>query len=210
MNFLDQQVADYMGRLAQRFDDPVLLEMEKLAEQRKFPIVGRLCGAVLEFMARAIGARRVVELGSGFGFSAYWFARAVAPGGEVILTDNDPANAALAQDFLGRAGLWEVCRFEVGDAIAALASLEEDVDVIYSDIDKEGYPSAFELAKKKLKKGGLYICDNALWSGRVARGDTDASTRAIALHNEAAYLDDDFLPIIVPVRDGLLAALKKT
>ncbi|HVL50097.1 MAG TPA: O-methyltransferase, partial [Actinomycetota bacterium] len=111
MNLLPQDVEAYIRGLTDRFDDPVLLEMERLAEQKKFPIVGRVVGVALEMAARSVGAKRVFELGSGFGFSAYWFSRAVGPDGEVTLTDGDPANAGLARDFLGRAGLASRCRF---------------------------------------------------------------------------------------------------
>src|SRR2546427_11149776 len=103
-----------MRKLCDRFDEPVLAEMEALAEERKFPIVGRVVGSTLELLARSVGARRVFEMGSGFGFSAYWFSRAVgagAPGGsggsggEVFLTDTDAKNARQAEAFLCRDGL---------------------------------------------------------------------------------------------------------
>src|ERR671922_2639228 len=102
MDIVDPAVERYMRGLLARWDEPVLLEMEAEGEARGFPIVGRQVGVTLELLARSIGARRVVELGSGFGYSAYWFARAVGPGGEVICTDSDPENAKLAEE-IGRA-----------------------------------------------------------------------------------------------------------
>ena len=81
-----------------RFDEPVLLEMEAYAEQRGFPIVGRNVGVTLEVLARSVEAERIIELGSGFGYSAYWHARAVGAGGEVHLTDGDPENEIKAAD----------------------------------------------------------------------------------------------------------------
>src|SRR2546425_1782436 len=98
------------SRLA-RFDEPVLLEMEAEAEARGFPIVGRNVGITLEVLARSLGARRVIELGSGFGYSGYWFSRAIGPGGELHLTDGDPANERKARDNLGRARLAEPMQF---------------------------------------------------------------------------------------------------
>jgi caffeoyl-CoA O-methyltransferase len=208
MNFTDPDVAAYLRRLTDRFDEPVLLAMEALAEERDFPIVGRVVGSTLELLARAIGARRVFELGSGFGFSAYWFSRAVGGSGEVILTDTDPSNAERAQEFLTRAGLWAPCRFVVGDAVQALHATEGSFDVIYNDVDKEGYPAAFAAARERVRVGGLYLCDNVLWSGRVARGDDDPATRAIRAHNEAVCADPDFTSAIVPTRDGVMVALR--
>lgn len=209
MNLLDEDVSAYIRRLCDRFDHPVLTQMEKLAEQKGFPIVGRVAGVALEVLARSVHARRVFELGSGFGFSAYWFARAVGPGGEVVLTDNDPQNVALARDHLERAGLIDRCRLITADALEALEQSAGEFDVIYCDIDKDDYPRAFHLAAGRLRVGGYYICDNVLWSGRVARQDQgDARTRAIRQHNEAVFSDGRFLTTIVPIRDGLVAALR--
>lgn len=208
MNFLDEAVAQYLRRLNDRLDDPVLAEMEAVAEQKSFPIVGRVVGAALELFTRSVGGRRVFELGSGFGFSGYWFARAVGDGGEVVLTDNDPDNAKQAGEYLTRAGLWDRCRFVVGDALQALEGAEGEFDVVYCDIDKGDYPRAFAMARERIRVGGLYLSDNVLWSGRVVRDDDDAWTRAIREHNEAAYADPGFLTTIVPVRDGVMVALR--
>jgi len=208
MNFIDPDVAAYLRRLCDRADEPVLLEMEALGERRGFPIVGRVVGATLELLARSVRARRVFEMGSGFGFSAYWFARAVGTTGEVILTDTDASNAATAEEFLARAGLWDRCRFVVGDALGALSAAEGDFDVVYNDVDKESYPAAWELARSRVAPGGLYLCDNVLWSGRVARDDRSPATVAIRAHNEAVYADPDFAASIVPTRDGVMVALR--
>ena len=211
MNFLDPAVAGYLRELCARWDEPLLAEMEALADQRGFPIVGRVVGSTLELLARSVGAGRVFELGSGFGFSAYWFSRAVsgaASGGQVFLTDTDAGNARQAEDFLTRAGLWGPCRFLVGDALAGLASTEGEFDVIYNDIDKEGYPAAWQAARSRVRVGGLYLCDNVLWSGKVATGNDEPSTRAIREHNQAIFADPDFTASIVPTRDGVLVALR--
>src|SRR5690242_4439907 len=113
MDIVNPQVEEYMGSLQARHDEPVLLEMEKEGRERGFPIVGRNVGVTLEVLARSINARRVMELGSGFGYSAYWFARAVGDSGEVYCTDGDPDNAALAETYLETAGVWDRVRFRV-------------------------------------------------------------------------------------------------
>jgi predicted O-methyltransferase YrrM len=209
VQFIDEAVSAYMRSLCDRYDEPVLLEMEKLAEDRNFPIVGRVVGVTLELLARSIRARRVFEMGSGFGFSAFWFARAVGETGEVYLTDTDAGNAHQAEDFLTRARLWDRCHFLVKDAVAALAAAEGEFDIVYNDIDKEGYPAAWELARTKIGPGGLYLCDNVLWSGRVAHDDDQSpATVAIRAHNEAVYADPDFIATIVPTRDGVMTALR--
>ena len=117
MDVTDPKADQYIRSLLARHDEPVLLEMEAEAAERGFPIVDRTVGVILEVLARGIGARRVFELGSGFGYSGYWFARAVGPDGELHLTDGDPANEPKALDYLGRAGLSGPVRFHVGDAL---------------------------------------------------------------------------------------------
>src|SRR5207244_2840104 len=116
MDITHPKIEDYIRGLLARHDDPVLLEMELEGQERHFPIVGRMVGVAIEILARAIGAKRVFELGSGFGYSGYWFARAIGPNGELHLTDGDPENEGKARDYLGRAGFWDRVTFHVGDA----------------------------------------------------------------------------------------------
>src|SRR6478735_3846411 len=113
--WMDDTVEGYLTGLAElEHADPVLTEMEARAEENGFPIVGRATGRYLEMAARSVGARRVMELGSGYGYSAYWFARAVGADGEIVCTDGDPANATLAEEYLTRAGVWDRVRYRVG------------------------------------------------------------------------------------------------
>jgi caffeoyl-CoA O-methyltransferase len=212
VDITDPRVEGYIRGLLARHDEPVLLAMEAEAEERRFPIVGRMAGVALELLARAVGARRVFELGSGYGYSAYWFARAVGPGGEVHLTDTDPENERRARDYLGRAGLWSRVRFHVGEAVAALEGAEGRFDVVYCDIEKGDYPKAWRAARDRVRVGGLFLCDNTLWSGRVAEaGEPDPRpewTEAIREMNRAVASDPDYLSTILPVRDGVTVALR--
>ena len=201
-----------MRSLLRRYDEPVLLEMEAEGKERGFPIIGRLVGVTVELLARSVGAKRVFELGSGFGYSAYWFARAVGPSGEVHGTDGDPANEPKALDYLSRAGLAEPIRWHVGDAVTHLGAAPGQFDVVYNDIDKDGYPAAWMAARERIRVGGLYVCDNVLWSGRVAVQDRDdprpVYTQAILEHNRMIAEDDRFISSIVPTRDGVFVALR--
>jgi len=170
-------------------------------------------GATLELLARSVRARRVFEMGSGYGYSAYWFARAVGEGGEVHLTDGDPENERKARDYLGRAGLWERVRHTVGDGIATLQATDGEFDVIFSDIDKGDYPRAWEVARERIRVGGLYICDNALRAGgmdAVTRSDDRGRGWGAAVddHNRAVASDQRYLTTLLPIRDGDLVALR--
>ncbi|MFP5299460.1 MAG: O-methyltransferase [Actinomycetota bacterium] len=207
------KVEQYLMRLASIHDEEVLLDMEKRAADNGFPIVGRLCGMYLEQMARSIGARRIFELGSGYGYSAYWFARAIGPDGEIHLTDSDPENERMATDYLKRAGLLDPITFHVGDALEAFESVQGEFDIVYCDIDKHGYPEAWHKARHRIRVGGLYLCDNMLAGGSVT-GDPEATKRwegyreAIMETNDAIFNDPDYLSVINPTRDGVVAALR--
>jgi caffeoyl-CoA O-methyltransferase len=213
MDIVHPAVTRYMNGLASVDDEPVLLEMEELAGRESFPIIGRLCGQMLELMARAIGARRIFELGSGYGYSAYWFSRATGSEGEIHLTDLNPENERRALDYLGRAGLGKPIRYHVADALAAFEETEGDFDIVYCDIDKDGYPEAWRRGRERVRIGGLYMCDNMLWSGRVTDepDEPDARegyTQAIHRTNQAIAGDPDFRSTIVPTRDGVVVALR--
>ena len=210
MDIVDPRIETYMASRLSRFDEPVLLEMEERARERGFPIVGRNCGVTLEVLARGVGAHRIIELGSGFGYSGYWHSRAVGPAGELHLTDGDPANETAALDYLGRAGLWEPVTFHVGDAVSALQALPGEFDVIYNDIDKDGYPAAWLAARERIRVGGLYVCDNVLWSGRVPPdGEApDGVTGAIREHNALIAEDGRYVSTIIPTRDGVMVAVR--
>lgn len=211
---VDARIEAYMHTLARVHDEPVLLHMEALAQVQGFPIVGRLAGLFLEVMAKSIGAKRVFEFGSGYGYSAYWFARAVGAGGQVICTDGDAKNAAMAEEFLAQAQLWERVDFRVGIAQHSFAASEGEFDICYNDVDKDQYPEVWRLARERLRPGGLYICDNVLWHGRVALPDPVSDikpgwTEAIREHNEMIFNDPAFDSFINPTRDGMIVARRK-
>lgn len=212
---LPPEVDDYLTGLAGvGWQDAVLDDMEARAREYDFPIVGRAVGRLLELQARTVGARRVMELGSGYGYSAYWFARAVGEDGEVVCTDGDPANAAMAERYLRRAGVWDRVDYRVGDALTSFADVEGTFDVVYCDIDKDGYPDAWAAARDRIRVGGLFVCDNTLWSGRVAgvplppSAFHDAVTPAIVAMTRAVAEDERYVSTLVPLRDGVLVALR--
>jgi predicted O-methyltransferase YrrM len=206
---VNPRIDDYLKRL---YDDadPVRLEMEALAKTRDFPIVGPLVGRELQQLALSIGATRVFELGSGYGYSALFFARAVGETGLVHCTDLSAENVALAEKFLKRAGVWGRIRYQRQDALSALAEAGGTWDIVYNDIDKHGYPDTVELAYLRLRRGGLFVTDNTLWSGRVLEGEDDgsAATKGVKEFTRRLFGHKGFLTRIDPTRDGVAVALK--
>jgi len=189
--------------------DSVMQEMEAQAAKRDIPIVGPAVGRVLYQYARLINAKKVFELGSAIGYSTLWFARAVGEGGEVFYTDSDPKNADEASGYFRRAGVAERIHIGVGDALEQLALRQREFDIIFNDVDKEYYPRVLDMAANHLRRGGLFITDNVLWSGQVADVNAkDKDTRAIQEFNQRLYAMKDFFTTILPLRDGLAVAVK--
>jgi len=189
--------------------DEVLVEIENAAAQRDIPIVGPAVARILHQLALITGAKNIFEMGSAIGYSTIWWARAVGDGGRVIYTDGDRKNADEARGYFERAGVVDRITIKVGDALELLSEQTQLFDIIFCDVDKEDYPRAFRLAVPKLRKGGLFVADNVLWSGKVTQENpVDASTKAIQEFNRLLYRSADLFTTILPIRDGLAVAIK--
>src|SRR5205807_6412006 len=147
----------------------VLEEMAEQARKRDIPIVGPAVGRVLFQYARLINAKKVFELGSAIGYSTLWWAQAVGEDGEIFYTDGDPKKADEARGYFERTGVAGRIHIAVGDAVEQFAKQKQEFDIVFNDIDKEGYPRVLDLVASRLRRGGLFITDNVLWSGRVTQ-----------------------------------------
>jgi predicted O-methyltransferase YrrM len=210
MNLLAPRVAAYLDGLvpprAAR-----LAELEAEVERTDFPIIGPATGHLCYLLTRLTGARRVFELGSGFGYSTAWFARAVKDngGGTVhhVVWDEDLSRAA--RENLSALGLADAVEFHVGEAVATLTRAAGPFDIIFNDIDKQGYPKALDVITTKLKAGGLLLADNMLWSGRIFNArDRSRATRAIREFTRRVQADPRWISTLIPIRDGLLVAYR--
>src|SRR5258707_9363535 len=150
--------------------DEVLAEMEVYASKNNVAIVGPAVARVLYQLATISGAKKIFEMGSAVGYSTIWWARAVGEGGRVVYTDGNPKNAEEAKKYFERAGVAGRIEVRVGDALEILSEQKRaSYDIIFNDVDKEDYPRVLRLVPERVRKGGLFITDNVLWSGRVAR-----------------------------------------
>ena len=189
--------------------DSILQEIETDAAARRVPIVGPAVGRLLYQLALMIGAKSVFEMGSATGYSSIWWARALGPDGKVFYTDGSRENADLARKNLERAGVLDRVVIHVGDALEILSEQKVPFDIIFNDVDKEDYPRVLRLALPHLRKGGLFVTDNVLWSGRVAdAADGEPTTKAIREFNTQLYRTPDLLTTIIPLRDGVSVSLK--
>ena len=223
LDILHPSIDDYLlGIIPER--DEVLTEMEAHARANRFPIVGPLVGRVLHQLVLLTNPTRIFEMGSGFGYSAYWMAKALQkPEASIICTDGSQENADRAAGYLARGGIADRINYRVGNALEIIDETEGDFDIIYNDIDKDGYPEAFRKAIPRLRSGGMFITDNMLWGGRVLAQETETDTQALdereQWFNKATvgvkevtrllYSSPDVFTTIIPLRDGVSVAVKR-
>lgn len=192
--------------------EPELRSMEKYAEKNNFPIIGPACGYYCYQIARMIGAKSVFELGSGYGYSTAWFAKAVKEngGGVIHHTVWDDKLSSMAKEHLSKLGYGDMIQYHNAEAVATLRQTSGPFDIIFNDIDKDGYPDSLPVIKEKLRSGGVLIIDNMLWSGRIFDSkNRDKSTVAIRRFTRDITTDPDWIVSLAPMRDGMIVAYKK-
>ncbi|MFN0101250.1 MAG: O-methyltransferase [Bryobacteraceae bacterium] len=199
---LEQYIA---GLLPAR--DPVLAEMEAYAFANSVPIIGPGCATILAQLVVMTGARRIFELGSAIGYSTIWLARAAGPGAEIHYSDGDPANAVRARGYFERAGVADRITIHTGDALMALAETTGEFDMIFNDVDKEGYPDVHAAVPDRLRVGGVFATDNTLWKAQVL-DPQDEETVGVDTFNRRIFADPRFLTSLIPLRDGITLGIK--
>ena len=205
------KLQDYLASLVPP-REPELQAMEEYAAQNHFPIIGPACGYACYQLARMIGAKSVFELGSGYGYSTAWFARAVTEngGGVIHHTVWDEKLSNMAKEHLAKLGYADMVKFHNAEAVGTLRQTDGPFDIIFNDIDKQGYPDSLTVIKEKLRSGGLLIIDNMLWHGQTLDpNDHEDSTEAIRRFTRNVTTDPDWIVSLTPIRDGMIVAYKK-
>jgi len=189
---------------------PVLRDMERYADIHVTPIVGPAVGRLFFLLTRMAGAKRIFEMGSAIGYSTLWFAEAAGENAEVHYSDGSEENARRARAYFARSGIADRIRVHVGMAQQELAKTTGDFDIIFIDVDKEQYPATLKQAIPRLRRDGLLLADNTLWSARAAhrakRGDDE--TLGIQEFNRQVFASKDLYPVMVPLRDGVTICRK--
>jgi len=211
IDLITPQVQDYMQSFVPP-RPPEMQNMEEYAQKTGFPIIGPAVGYLCYQMARLIGARKVFELGSGYGYSTAWFALAVRDngGGRVYHVVWDADLSQRAREHLGAMGFEDIVQYQVGEAVQALRAADGTFDLIFNDIEKPGYPASLPVIQEKLRPGGVLIVDNMLWGGRIFDpGDQAASTQGVRQLAQQISQSNAWIASLLPIRDGLLVACKK-
>jgi caffeoyl-CoA O-methyltransferase len=207
--YIQDDVEQYLYQLLPA-RDAVIEEIEDHAAKNRVPIIGPAVARMLTLFVQVSGAKRIFEMGSAIGYSTIWLASAAGPKAEVFYTDGNPENAKRAQDYFRRAGVAKRIHVQVGDALDLVKKAPGKFDFIFNDIDKHQYPDALRAALPKLKRGGLLVTDNTLWSGKAARlaADDDKNTLGIQEFNRLVYASKDLYPVLIPLRDGVTVCRK--
>ena len=198
--------------------DETLQAMEERGED--FPTVGREVGQFLRLLAYAVDAERIFEFGSGFGYSAYWFAEALSQDGEIVLTEFDADELDEAREYLERGGFADLATFENGDANEIVERHDGPFDVVLVDHNKDGYPEAWKAIREKVAPGGVVIADNAMVAGgqdfdaildAIEGGDPEMNenTRGIVEYLLAVRDDPDFETSVVPLGEGIAVSYRR-
>ena len=196
---------------------PDAIQQELIEETRKLGGIALMQiapeqGAFMTLLARAIGARRAIEVGTFTGYSALCLARGLPAGGRVIACDVSQEWTAIARRYWEKAGVAEKIDLRIGPAAETLRGLPEaeDFDLAFIDADKPSYPIYYELILTRLRSGGLILVDNVLWMGQVANpAATDAQTQAIRSFNDAVARDPRVDCVMLPISDGLTILRKR-
>jgi predicted O-methyltransferase YrrM len=211
MAYTDEQLSAYLESLVPQ-RPAEMVTMEAYAEAQGFPIIGPAAGYYCYLTARIMGAHRIFELGSGYGYSTAWFARAVQEngGGEVYHTVWDEELSRRGRRHLAALGYDNLIHYRVSESVQALRETTGTFDLIFNDINKTAYPEALPIIHERLRPGGVLIVDNVLWSGRVlGEENQDASTEAIREFTRRVTESRRWLASLVPIRDGLMVAYKR-
>ena len=210
-DLISPQVSQYLDSLVPP-REPETLEMEAIAAKTNFPIIGPASGYLCYLVARMVGAKRVFELGSGYGYSTAWFTKAVKEngGGEVFHVVWDADLSKRARGHLSALGYDGLVNYRVGEAVQTLRETDGPFDLIFNDINKEGYPASLEVIESKLRSGGILIIDNMLWHGRIFdASDQSPATEGVREFTRRVTRDPKWIAVLTPIRDGLIVAMRK-
>ena len=210
---VDDALHEYL--LAHRSpDDPILEELRaetrRAIGERALMQVSAEEGTFLGLLVGALGARRVVEVGTFTGYSALCMARALPPGGKLVCCDVSEEYTAIARRFWEKAGVADRIELRLGPALETLRTLPpEPLDFAFIDADKENYQAYYEALLARLRPGGVLAIDNVLWSGQVIRADDQSeNTRAIRALNDHVAGDRRVQSVMLGLSDGVTLVRK--
>ena len=210
MEFLPEDISHYTE--SHSSPEPDLLARlnretwSKMVQPRM--LSGHLQGRVLSMLSHMIRPQRILEIGTFTGYSAICLSEGLAEGGRLTTIDVNEEFEDIIRRYIGEAGLEDRIELIIGDAAKIIPEINEDLDLVFIDADKENYSLYFDLVFPILRKGAYVIADNVLWSGKVLEEKTDAETQALKDFNEKILKDERVEQVLFPIRDGLMICRK--
>ena len=214
MNYSTNEVLhDYCANHSDA-EDELLKELARqthLKTMKPRMLSGHLQGAFLSMMAQLVKPDYILEIGTFTGYSALCLAKGLTENGKLVTLDNNPETSIIAKDFFNRSVYKNNIQFIEGDATKLIATLPNEIDLVFIDADKKNYALYFDLVFDKLKSGGLIMADNVLWSGKVLdlKTNTDKDTLTMQAFNEKIAKDERAEKVMMPLRDGITLIRKK-
>jgi predicted O-methyltransferase YrrM len=171
---------------------------------------GHIQGKFLEMISRMIRPESILEIGTYTGYSAICLAKGLKNGGILHTIEINQELEIIARDYIAKAGLQNVIRQHIGDALKIIPTLNEEFDLVFIDADKENYLRYYQMAFDSVKKGGFILADNALWDGKVVEPDlqVDKETRGIKAFNDFVQNDARVENVLLSIRDGVMLVCK--
>jgi len=205
MNFISEDLLHYCEKHSSPESDLLhtLNRETHLKASSPRMLSGHLQGRLLAMLSSLFNPRRILEIGTYTGYSALCLAEGLTPDGLLISIDPNEETNAFASEFISRSPLASKIDIRTGKAQDIIPELNEEFDLIFIDADKKNYSLYFDLVAGKVRKGGLIIADNVLWSGKVLEKIDDADTKALVEFNKKVADDGRFGTVMLPVRDGL-------
>ena len=213
MYFISEKLDDYVVQHTE--NEPELLRelsretFQKMLQPRM--LSGHFQGRILSFLSKLIRPKKILELGTFTGYSALCLAEGLDKDGELHTIDKNEELVSFQRRYFNRSIHGTKIHQHTGCALEIIKKLNYKFDLIFIDADKSNYVNYFNLLAEKIKRGGVLISDNVLWSGKVIEPleNSDLSTKVLLEYNKLLKEDPRFQTILLPIRDGLTLSIKK-
>lgn len=213
MDFLDERLTEYVEQHTK--DESAILAKLNRETQAKVimprMLSGHLQGRVLSMLSHMIKPQRILEIGTYTGYSALCLAEGLPENGKLITIDINEELHDMVIRYVKEAGYENKIEVLSGDATKIIPLLDEQIDLVFIDADKENYALYYDLTFDKLNNGGYIVADNVLWSGNILKPEEEMDSETLALHqfNKKIQRDDRVENVLFPIRDGLMIIRKK-
>ena len=211
MNFISDQLQQYIDDHSMEESD-LLKALDRETHQKVLQprmLSGSYQGRLLALLAKMIGPKKILEVGTYTGYATLCMAEGLTTDGSIDTIDHNEELADMQRRYFDQSPYGSQIVQHLGEAKDVLKTLTGPYDLVFLDADKENYPHYFDLIIDKLKIGGILLSDNVLWSGKVLEKAADEATSALQEYNHKINTDVRVESVVLPIRDGLTITRKR-